>query len=106
MSRVCFSSDKALFEKGVHNDLNTLARHRAGTGELRNRLRTETIEAAKNATAAGGLGAMAMQLGGKRAQAVRQGTNLVKKANSGASTILHDNYIVIMTIVLSTDRQP
>ena len=105
MRRVCLSSDPALLKQGVHDDLNALARNRASAGELWHGLRTEAVKTSQNAAASSGLRTVAMQIGGKRAQTVRQGTNLIKEPNGCASAILHDNHIVIMTMALSNDQR-
>ena len=80
MSGIGPGGDKTLFEQGVDDELNALARDRASPGELRNSLWAKAVEATKNTATAGRLRSVAMEIRRKGAQLVRQSTRFVKKA--------------------------
>ncbi len=102
MRGILFAIYKGVLEQTVDENLNVLARDGTGAGELGDSLRTQTVEAAENATAAGGEFALKMNRGSDDAETVKEGSGFFEEAGeSGAGILLHDSYTVLLTTYLS-----
>ncbi len=102
MRRILFARNQPVFEKPVDENLNMLPRNGPRSSHLWHGLRPPAIQAAQDPSTPCGGNTLAVYFAGNGPQPMKERRNLIEQAKQRSRLAsIHDNHIVIMTVLLS-----